>query len=69
MGRSKDIPQWLRNLAVAGAGRIRVRDQVHDVEARVASPAERAELWDVIAARAPHFEVARASAGPFRLQC
>lgn len=56
MGGSKETPQWFRNLSAAGAGRIRVRDKVHDVEARVASGAERDELWPVIAARAPHFE-------------
>ena len=56
MGGSKATPQWFRNLAVAGAGQIRVRDQDHEVEAHVASAAERDELWDVIAARAPHFD-------------
>jgi len=56
MGGSKATPQWFRNLTAAGAGRIRVRDQVHEVEARVAGAAERDELWRVIAARAPHFD-------------
>ena len=56
MGGSKQTPQWFRNLTAAGAGRIRVHDQDHDVEARVASAAERDELWEVIAARAPHFD-------------
>ena len=56
MGGSKEIPQWFRNLSAAGVGRIRVRDKVHHVEARVASGAERDELWPVIAARAPHFD-------------
>ena len=32
MGGSKETPQWFRNLTAAGAGRIRVGDQVHDVE-------------------------------------
>ena len=56
MGGSKETPQWFRNLSAAGVGRIRVRDKVHHVEARVASGAERDELWPVIAARAPHFD-------------
>jgi deazaflavin-dependent oxidoreductase (nitroreductase family) len=56
MGGSKATPQWFRNLTAAGAGRIRVRDQDHDVEARVADAAERKELLPVIAARAPHFD-------------
>jgi deazaflavin-dependent oxidoreductase (nitroreductase family) len=56
MGGSKQTPRWFRNLTAAGAGRIEVRDQDHDVEARVASAAERNELWPVIAARAPHFD-------------
>lgn len=56
MGGSKKTPQWFRNLAAAGAGRIRVRGQDHDVEARVASAAERDKLWPVIAARAAHFD-------------
>ena len=56
MGGSKGTPQWFRNLAVAGAARIRVRDQDQDVEVRVTSAAERDELWDVVAARAPHFD-------------
>ena len=55
MGGSKETPQWFRNLAAAGAGRIRVGGQDYDVEACVASAAERDELWEVIAARAPHF--------------
>jgi deazaflavin-dependent oxidoreductase (nitroreductase family) len=56
MGGSEKTPQWFRNLAVAGAGQIRVRAQDHDVEARVASAADRDQLWPVIAARAPHFD-------------
>jgi F420H(2)-dependent quinone reductase len=55
MGGSKETPQWFRNLAAAGTGRIRLAGQNHDVEACVASAAERDELWEVIAARAPHF--------------
>ena len=56
MGGSKKTPQWFRNLAVAGAGRIRVGDQDHHMEARIASAAERDQLWAVIADRAPHFD-------------
>src|SRR5215218_6861877 len=56
MGGSKQTPQWFRNLAVVGTGRIRVGEQDHDVDARVANAAERARLWTVIAARAPHFD-------------
>jgi deazaflavin-dependent oxidoreductase (nitroreductase family) len=56
MGGSKGTPQWFRNLAAVGSARIRVLDQDHDVEVRVASAAERDELWDVIAACAPHFD-------------
>jgi deazaflavin-dependent oxidoreductase (nitroreductase family) len=63
LGGSKATPQWFRNLTAAGAGRIRVRDQVHDVGARVAGAAERDELWRVIAARAPHFDKWRGRIG------
>jgi len=56
MGGSKQTPQWFRNLTVVGTGRIRVGDQDHDVDARVANAAERDRLWTVIAARAPHFD-------------
>jgi len=56
LGGTKKTPQWFRNLAAAGSGRIRVGDREHDVEARVASAAERDELWAVVAARAPHFD-------------
>ncbi len=56
MGGSKQTPQWFRNLTAGGAARIRIRDQDHDVDARVATAGERDELWPVIAARAPHFE-------------
>src|SRR3712207_6776733 len=41
MGGSEKTPQWFRNLAAAGTGRIRVGEQDHDVDARVASAAER----------------------------
>ena len=63
MGGSKTTPQWFRNLAVAGAGRIRVGDQEQDVAARVVSGAEREQLWTVIAARAPHFDKWQVSIG------
>ncbi len=56
MGGSEKTPQWFRNLAAVGTGRIRVGEQNHDVTARVASAAERDRLWAVIAARAPHFD-------------
>jgi len=56
MGGSKQTPQWFRNLTVVGTGRIRVGEQDHDVDARVANAAERDRLWTVIAARAPHFD-------------
>ena len=46
----------VRNLTVVGTGRIRVGEQDHDVDARVANAAERDRLWTVIAARAPHFD-------------
>ena len=56
MGGSKQTPQWFRNLTVVGTGRIRVGEQDHNVDARVANAAERDRLWTVIAARAPHFD-------------
>jgi len=63
MGGTKRTPQWFRNLAAAGVGRIRVRDQNHDVDARVASAAEREELWEVICAGAPHCDQWQAHIG------
>jgi deazaflavin-dependent oxidoreductase (nitroreductase family) len=56
MGGSGKTPQWFHNLTVVGTGRIRVGEKDHDVDARVASAAERDRLWAVIAARAPHFD-------------
>jgi hypothetical protein len=50
-GRLQEDPTVVRNLAAAGAGQVRVGDQNHDVEARVASAAEREQLWAVITAR------------------
>jgi len=55
MGGTKETPQWLLNLKAAGKSRIRIRDQEYDVNAHLASGAERDELWPQIAARAPHF--------------
>jgi F420H(2)-dependent quinone reductase len=63
MGGSQKTPQWFRNLAAAGAGRIRVGDQDYDVQARITTAAERDQLWAVIAARAPHFDKWQAGIG------
>jgi hypothetical protein len=54
------VPKISRPRAPAGSG---VCDQNHDVEARVVSAAERDELWEVIAARAPHFDQWQARIG------
>ena len=45
-----------------GSG-IKVRDGEHDIDARLTSDAERAELWPQIAARAPHFAKWQARTG------
>ncbi|HYS36569.1 MAG TPA: nitroreductase family deazaflavin-dependent oxidoreductase [Pseudonocardiaceae bacterium] len=55
MGGSRQTPQWFLNLKAAGAGHIRIREHEHEVDARLATDAERAELWSEVAARAPHF--------------
>lgn len=55
MGGSRRTPQWFLNLKAAGRGHIRIGEREHDVDARVATDAERAELWSRVAARAPHF--------------
>jgi deazaflavin-dependent oxidoreductase (nitroreductase family) len=55
MGGAKQTPQWFLNLKAAGKSRIRIREQEYDVNAHLASDAERDELWPRIAARAPHF--------------
>ncbi len=55
MGGAKETPQWFMNLKAAGKSRIRIREQEYDVNAYLASAAERDELWPQIAARAPHF--------------
>lgn len=55
MGGAKETPQWFMNLKAAGKSRIRIREQEYDVNAYLASEAERDELWPQIAARAPHF--------------
>lgn len=55
MGGSRRTPQWFLNLKAAGRGHIRIREREHDVDARLTTDAERAELWSQIAVRAPHF--------------
>jgi deazaflavin-dependent oxidoreductase (nitroreductase family) len=55
-GGSKQEPQWIRNLAVAGQARIQIRDQVQEVDGRIAESAERDRLWqEVVLARFPFF--------------
>ncbi len=63
MGGSRRTPQWLLNLTAAGRGRIRIRAREHDVDARLTSGAERDELWEQIADRAPHFAKFQARTG------
>ncbi len=63
MGGSRRTPQWFLNLTAAGGGRIRIRAREHDVDARLTSGAERAELWEQIADRAPHFAKFQARTG------
>jgi F420H(2)-dependent quinone reductase len=60
---SRQTPQWFLNLKAAGTGHIRVREREHDVDARLAADAERAELWSQVAARAPHFAKWQAQTG------
>jgi deazaflavin-dependent oxidoreductase (nitroreductase family) len=55
MGGSRQTPQWFLNLKPAGTGHVRIREQEHDVDARLPADAELAELWSQVAARAPHF--------------
>jgi deazaflavin-dependent oxidoreductase (nitroreductase family) len=55
MGGSRRTPQWFLNLKAAGTGHIRIREREHHVDARVATDAERDDLWPQIAARAPQF--------------
>ena len=55
MGGSRRTPQWFLNLEAAGKGHARIGGREHDVDAHLASGAERNELWPQIAARAPHF--------------
>jgi deazaflavin-dependent oxidoreductase (nitroreductase family) len=55
MGGSRQTPQWFLNLKAAGTGHVRIREQEHDVDARLPADAELAELWSKVAARAPHF--------------
>jgi F420H(2)-dependent quinone reductase len=62
-GGSRRIPQWFLNLKAAGRGHIRIREREHDVDARVTTGTERAELWSQIAARAPHFAKFQARTG------
>jgi deazaflavin-dependent oxidoreductase (nitroreductase family) len=55
MGGSKAVPQWFLNLQAAGRGRVRIGERELEADARLASGAERDELWPQLAARAPHF--------------
>jgi F420H(2)-dependent quinone reductase len=63
MGGSKAVPQWFLNLQAAGRGRIRIGERELEVDARLASGAERDELWPQVAARAPHFARWQARSG------
>jgi deazaflavin-dependent oxidoreductase (nitroreductase family) len=63
MGGSRHTPQWFLNLETAGKGHVRIGGREHDVDAHVASGAERDELWPQIAARAPHFAKWQARTG------
>lgn len=55
-GGSKQEPQWIRNLAAAGQARIQIRDQIQEVDGRIADGAERDRLWnEVVLARFPFF--------------
>jgi deazaflavin-dependent oxidoreductase (nitroreductase family) len=63
MGGSKRTPQWFLNLKAAGGGRIWIRGREHEVDAHLASGAERDELWAQIAPCAPHFAKFQARTG------
>lgn len=63
MGGSKRTPHWFLNLKAAGKGHVRIHEREHDVDAHLASDAERDELWPPIAARAPHFARFQARTG------
>jgi deazaflavin-dependent oxidoreductase (nitroreductase family) len=63
-GGSKQDPQWIRNLAAVGEGRIQIRDQVQEVSARIADGAERDRLWrEVVLAKFPFFAKYEEKAG------
>lgn len=54
-GGSRRTPQWFLNLQAAGNGHVQIGGREQDMDARLASSAERGNLWQQIAARAPHF--------------
>ena len=55
-GGAKANPQWIHNLEAAGGAHLNVAGVEVDVDARIANPEERAELWqNVVVARAPSF--------------
>jgi len=55
LGGSHKTPSWFLNLAAAGRARIRIKDEDREVDAQIASGAERDSLWSEVADRAPHF--------------
>jgi deazaflavin-dependent oxidoreductase (nitroreductase family) len=63
-GGSKQEPQWVRNLAVAGQASIQIRDRVQEVSGRIAESAERDRLWnEVVLASFPFFAKYQEKAG------
>jgi deazaflavin-dependent oxidoreductase (nitroreductase family) len=56
MGGAPQHPQWYRNLVHDPQVTIHDRDQVHELRARVASPAERAALWPLATAQWPAYD-------------
>ncbi len=55
-GGSKTDPEWIRNLGAVDSAEVQVGESKYDVDVRIATGAERDELWrDVVVSRAPSF--------------
>ena len=56
MGGAPKHPQWYLNILDDPEVTIHDRDQVHELRARVASPAEKAALWPLAIAQWPAYD-------------